>query len=383
MRVLLVSHAYASLNNHRKLELLSRYPDLEVGLVVPRVWSSWHGERLSEVGARLKVAYKTYPLPTFSEGDGGKYWYSPLPLGQALRNFSPDIIHLEEEPWTPASFQVAFLNAVFLKKRLVLFSWENLVDLPLNWWRRQVEQYVLKRTCLAIAGNSEAQVRLHRQGFSGPTEVLPQFGVDPSVFKPLEVGQLRRRLGLEGKFVIGFVGRYVEEKGIDTLLQAAQGLGDSVRLLLVSSSPSLPERFIKMAKDLGVYDLVTPASNVLHMEIPQYMNLMSVFVLPSKTTPNWKEQFGRTLIEAMACGVPVIGSSSGAIPEVIGEAGLVFPEGDFRALQGVLDQLRSDKSLVQQLTSLGRAQVTEKYSYERIAARTREIYLSLVTNDKV
>ena len=82
---------------------------------------------------------------------------------------------------------------------------------------------------------------------------------------------------------------------------------------------------------------------------------MDVLVLPSRSMPYWKEQFGRVLVEAMACGVPVIGSDSGAIPAVIGDAGLVFPEGDDRALADRILQLATDSTLWSDLQERGLA----------------------------
>ncbi len=374
MKVLIISHAYASLNNHRKLELLSGHEDLKVGLVVPKTWPSWHGQTLSEVAARINLTYKIYPLKTHLSGNGGKYFYHPGELFQAIREFKPDIIHLEEEPWTPVSFEVCLFNRLFFHKKLIFFTWENLVDLPLNFWRWWVERYTFKSATLAICGDQEAGQRIRSRGFAGEITYLPQFGADIDIFKKTEVSQLRRRLGLEGKFVVGFVGRYVEEKGIGTLLKAVAGLGDGVSLLLVSSSPALPDTFAKMAKELGVYEKLVPASNIPFGEIPKYMNLMDVFVLPSLTTKTWKEQFGRTLVEAMACQVPVIGSSSGAISEVIGDAGLIFHEGEAEDLRQKIDQVRANKDLATALSQAGYQRVREVYAYEKIASRTYEIY---------
>lgn len=380
MKVLIISHAYASLNNHRKLELLSEHQDLEVGLVVPKVWTSWHGQTLSEVAARINLTYKIYPLKTYFSGNGGKYFYQPWELFQAVREFRPDVIQLEEEPWTPVSFEICLFNRLFFHKKLIFFTWENLVDLALNFWRRWTEEFTFKSAALAICGNQEAGQRIRSRGFAGAIEYLPQFGVDLSLFKKSEVSQLRRRLGLEGKFVVGFVGRYVEEKGIGTLLKAMGGFDDEVRLLLVSSSPALPDNFAKMAKEFGVYEKLVPASNIAYEEIPQYMNLMDVFVLPSLTTKTWKEQFGRTLIEALACQVPVIGSSSGAIPEVVGDGGLIFSEGQENELRGKIKQLKDDPNLRASLAQAGYERALKNFSCEKISSRTYEIYQQVASN---
>lgn len=93
-------------------------------------------------------------------------------------------------------------------------------------------------------------------------------------------------------------------------------------------------------------------------------------MLPSLTTPRWKEQFGHVLIEAMACGVPVIGSSSGAIPEVIGDAGLVVPEGIPGALAEAINLLRISEIQRMSLGQRGRARVLELYTNERIGHQT-------------
>jgi len=80
----------------------------------------------------------------------------------------------------------------------------------------------------------------------------------------------------------------------------------------------------------------------------------------------------------MACEVPVIGSSSGEIPNVIADAGLVFPEGDVAALQDVLSQLMSNPSLRLQLSQRGRARVLQHYTQQRIAAETYGLYQRLL-----
>ena len=86
------------------------------------------------------------------------------------------------------------------------------------------------------------------------------------------------------------------------------------------------------------------------------------------------EQFGRVLIEAQGCGVPVVGSDSGAIPEVIGEAGLIYPEGNSNALRAVLEKLKISPGLRQQLSEMGKQRVAEHYSWDSIAHQMRQIY---------
>jgi glycosyltransferase involved in cell wall biosynthesis len=127
---------------------------------------------------------------------------------------------------------------------------------------------------------------------------------------------------------------------------------------------------LKMHKDMGLDRRVVWVPTVSHTVVPDYINTMDVLVLPSLTTPRWKEQFGHVLIEAMACQVPVIGSDSGAIPEVIGDAGIVIPEGDSNALARAIERLRSSEAERVAIGRRGREQVLAHFTNERIAQKT-------------
>lgn len=103
-------------------------------------------------------------------------------------------------------------------------------------------------------------------------------------------------------------------------------------------------------------------------------------VLPSLTRPNWKEQFGRVLVEAMATGLAVIGSDSGAIPGVLGDAGLIVPEGDAEAITGALQRLYDEAGLRQALADKGRERVLQHFTHASVAQATVDVYRSLLTD---
>ena len=113
-------------------------------------------------------------------------------------------------------------------------------------------------------------------------------------------------------------------------------------------------------------------------KIPAFLHEMDVVVVPSRTRPNWKEQFGRVIVEAMSCGVPVVGSDSGEIPNVIGDAGLTFAEGDVAALAMQLGKLLNDPSLRSGLSEAGRQRVLALYTQRQIAAQTVELYREVI-----
>ncbi len=112
--------------------------------------------------------------------------------------------------------------------------------------------------------------------------------------------------------------------------------------------------------------------------MPSQYHQIDVLAVPSLTRPNWKEQFGRVLIEAMASGVPVIGSDSGAIPDVIDDAGLITPEGDIAALAEAICKLQQDQSLHKSLAERGRARIIEHFTHAQVAADTVRVYREMV-----
>ena len=112
-----------------------------------------------------------------------------------------------------------------------------------------------------------------------------------------------------------------------------------------------------------------------------YYRSLDVLVLPSRSRSNWKEQFGRVLVDAMACGVPVIGSTCGEIPNVIGDAGLIFPEGDAAALRDCLHALRNDPSLRRDLAQRGRQRVLDRFTQAQIARQTYAVYCDVMRDE--
>jgi glycosyltransferase involved in cell wall biosynthesis len=194
-------------------------------------------------------------------------------------------------------------------------------------------------------------------------------GVDTEVFKSRDL----RINSNDTKPVIGYVGSLVEQKGINHLLEAARNL--HCKILIVGDGPE-KDNLSKLSLYLQIDVQFEPAAS--HKQVADYMNQMDIFVLPSLTRPNWIEKFGRVLIEAMACGVPVVGSNSGEIPNVIGEAGLIFKEGDPDDLRDKLDLLLSDKDLRNNLGKLGRERTVENYAWKSIARQTIKLYEQLM-----
>ena len=135
---------------------------------------------------------------------------------------------------------------------------------------------------------------------------------------------------------------------------------------------------VELAQQLQLADRVRFLPWLPSAQIVDYYHTLDVLVLPSRSRPNWKEQFGRVLVDAMACGVPVIGSTCGEIPNVIGDAGLIFPEGDVAALRAQLQRLHDDTTLRRDLAQRGRQRVLDHFTQAQIAQQTYEVYRSVL-----
>jgi len=366
VRVLMVSKACVVGTYQTKLEELARLPDMDLTVVVP---SSWRDERGELALERVHTeGYNLVQTPIALNGHFHLHFYPRL--GALVRRFSPQVLHVDEEPYNLAAFQAIRL-ARRAGARTITFTWQNLLRRyppPFSW----IEAYNLRHTDHALVGNRDAAAVLRAKGFAGPVTMVPQFGVDPAVFCPREASHSVRG---EGAFGIGYVGRLVEEKGVEMLLRAAPDLSaeGGWRLHLIGSGP-LERHLRRLAVELGIGDRVHFEGQVVSTEMPARLRLLDALILPSRTRPNWKEQFGRVLVEAMASGVPVIGSDSGEIPHVIGDAGLIFPEGNVEALRHQLARLMADADLRAALAARGRARVLAHYTQARIAEATYAAY---------
>lgn len=377
LRVLMISKSCIVGAYQKKLEEIANLPDVKLTVVVPPYWRDERGV------TRLEREHtQGYELVVERMALNGHFHLHFYPgLAKLLSRIKPYIVHIDEEPYNVATWQAMRLAKTHGAKT-VFFTWQNI-------YRRYpppfslMESYNLRTADYAIAGNSEAVKVLQAKGYQGPVRVIPQFGVDPDIYRFQVSGSRFQGSNLQSGtwnlelFTIGYVGRLVEEKGVHVLLLAAAGLGGGCRLRILGSGPQRAHLEI-LAAELGIAERVRFEEPIPSTQMPGYYNQLDTLVLPSLTRSNWKEQFGRVLIEAMACGVPVVGSDSGEIPNVIGDAGLVFAEGDAQALQARLSQLMADPALRDELAQRGRDRVLAHYTQAQVAAKTYQVYWELL-----
>jgi glycosyltransferase involved in cell wall biosynthesis len=345
----------------RKLDEIAAIPEVELIAVVPPSWRDPSYEQVLEHSGA--AGYEMVVTPMAFNGDFHLFFYPQL--GRLLDRYEPDLLHFDEEPYNTSTF-LAVAQARRRRIPALFFTWQNLnrrYPPPFSW----MERYIYRAASWAIAGTAAAERVLRQKGYRGPASVIPQFGVDPDRFAPTERGQSDR------PFTVGFVGRLVPEKGVDLLVDACARMESNVRLVIVGDGPartSVEERI----RARGMMERTHMVGAVASAAIPAYLAELDVIVLPSLSQPNWKEQFGRILVEAMASGVSVVGSTCGEIPEVIDDAGLTFPEGDCDALASVLDRLARDAALRAELTARGRQRALERFTHRSVAHDTVAVY---------
>ncbi|MGI8912177.1 MAG: glycosyltransferase family 4 protein [Chloroflexota bacterium] len=368
MRILMVSKALVVGTYQRKLEELAALPGVELLAVVPPAWRE--GVHTLRYEPLFRHGYETVLLPMALNGHYHLHFYPRL--RSVIRRFRPDIIHLDEEPADMVAFQCVALAG---QARLIFFTWQNLlrrVPPPFSLIQRRTFQ----RASLALCGNQDAVGVLRAKGYTGPTRIVPQFGFDTDLF-----GYHAKTCLPDQPFLIGAAGRLVPEKGMDLVLRAAALLDVAWRLEIAGDGPELAA-LRRQAAALGVADRVCFLGRRPSAAMPALLQRWDVLVMASRSRPNWKEQFGRAAVEAMSCGTPVVVARSAELPNVVGDAGLSFPEDDLPALVDCLNQLAASPQLCSQLGAAGRSRVLAHFTQRAVATATYAAYQAVLTTPR-
>jgi glycosyltransferase involved in cell wall biosynthesis len=361
MKVLTIAHNAVAPSNRRRLDALAALPDVHTTLLTPPSWyeEGRHIDVPRDAGWRVGR--------TLATGNGTRHVYLSG-LFESVRQLRPDVIDLFEEPFSLVALQTLFARDLLAPHAALVFY--SAVNVDRRWRQpyRTIEHVVLRRADGAHAPSVDVPPILRRKGMAGaPIEVVP-LGVDADRFAhaaPLALDSIARPR-------IGFLGRLEPVKGLDVLLNAFSRMAADASLV-VAGDGSLHAQV--RARCDGRRTHLLPS--VPFEEVPNFLRALDVLVLPSVTIPPLhREQFGRVLIEAMAAGVPVIGSSSGGIPEVIGDAGLVVPERDPVALAESMQRVLDDAGLRQTLIERGRRRVRGHFDWAVVAARTADLFRS-------
>jgi glycosyltransferase involved in cell wall biosynthesis len=382
MKILVISHSCVTDVNQQQFVALSSLPDVQVLLMMPDIWRSDYTGELHEPTILPTVTFPVCKVPIAVPGNVSLHFYKRLPL-KRLRHFGPDAILSTQEPWSLSGLQAVALSRL-LRIPLVFQTNQNILKkypAPFCW----IEQLSYRTAAAALAYSEEARQVMLAKGLKRPSRVVP-YGTDISLFQKEPNFTLRQTLGVDGKVVLGYIGRIVKEKGLDTLVEAVAVLQSrqpsaEIAVLIVGTGEG-EETLRAQIKQAGLQPSFVFTGAVTHRQAGEYMNCIDIFVLPSRTTPTWKEQFGRVIIEALACGIPVVGSDSGQIPVLIQGTGggLVFAEGKAADLAEKLSSLIHNLAQRELLGETGRSAVHSSYTYEAVAQQLLDVLESTSEN---
>jgi len=385
-RLLTIGHSYCVALNRRLPNEIARAGDWDVTAVGPARFRgdfSWH--TLEPAADEL---CNLVPVPVRF----GRLVHVML-YGGALSSLLAepwDLVHCWEEPYVAAAAQIA--RRIAPDVPLVLATFQNIAKRyppPFNW----IERYSMSRANGVIAFGQTAAETLantdHGRFPGGREETRPRLvavippGVDLTQFRPDAARRAATLSSLgwsEGIPVVGFLGRLVPEKGIELLTTALDRMTTPWRALIIGSGP-LEEMVSAWAhRHPACVRLIT---TVQHDEVPAYLNAMDVLCAPSQTTPRWREQFGRMLIEAFASGVAVIASTRGEIPYVVADAGVLVPENGVDPAsqwQQAIEMLTTERARRCELARRGRQRAESVYGWPVVARQHLDFFERVIAS---
>jgi glycosyltransferase involved in cell wall biosynthesis len=286
-----------------------------------------------------------------------------LGMEQALGGYH--IAHARETYFHFSSQAVAAKHKGYISKVLVTCS----ETIPFNHetirGRKKLKNQVLTGADHFHCLTEKAKKALTTEGVSEEKITVIPYGIDLQRFK------FKNKPKSSTFLKILFVGRLEEQKGIVELMEVWQNIRKQhshIKLVVVGSGPM--EQLVRKS---GIEPISYPYS-----KMPEIMRDADILVLPSKPTQYWEEYLGMVLLEAMACGLPIVTTTCGAIPEVVGEAAVVVAHSNTQALFLGLEQLVENPSQRQELRVLGQKRVKTKFNAETQAQKLGLLYQTLI-----
>jgi glycosyltransferase involved in cell wall biosynthesis len=342
----------------------------QLTLVIPARWREYGRLFLAEP-AEPELDIRALKVCFTAAGPAKWYLHFYRGLGRLFRELRPEVIHLWEEPWSLVALQAIVLRDVFFQRTAIVLETEQNILRRLPYPFEQIRRFALRRTDALIARGPDALAVARATGYQGPA-VTVEYCVDAAIFNAHGRHQASLALGGSG-LVLGYVGRLVEAKGLAKVISAVAQCRANITLLLLGDGPD-GDLLRANAEALGVGDRVRVLSPRPPEKVAEFMRSIDVLMLLSQTTGTWKEQFGRVIIEAQACGTPVIGSDSGSIPSVVGNGGWIIGEDDVAGLAALLERLASDPAEIAAKAAEGLTQVPRRFTPEKVASDLCDVY---------
>jgi glycosyltransferase involved in cell wall biosynthesis len=371
MRLFVVSHSCVTPINQQIYAEIRRLTGWDITLLVPETWKDEFGNTLRATnwpGFEVDLV----KAPVHLNGNIIFHAYR-VNLKRLLSQGRFNAVYVNHEPYGISTAQLCWANIRYSRLPFGFYSCQNIrknYPPPFGW----LETMVYRSSRFAFPITKAVAEVLRSKGYTGDLTVCP-LPFDPKLYHPRSEADYPSRLRKNGSEVlIGYVGRIVEAKGLRTLVEALDLLPRAGWKLAVVGAGPFESEFGELIRSKGLAGQVLQIGFVPHEETPRYLAAFDLLVLPSETQPNWKEQFGRVIVEALACGVPVIGSDSGEIPNLVlsSGGGIVFPERNAAAFADRLKTMISDQTLRRRYAENGRQWALNYASLPAVGARMAE-----------
>lgn len=370
MKLLVVSHPCVTAVNQALFGDVARLSGWTVDLLVP---ASWNSEYARNVQPSRWEGFEgqIHRCPVWGSGNIPLHFYKSF-LTRMMRKVDPDLIYVHHEPYGLATAQIYLANSLTRSVPIGFYAAQNIMKrypVPFRWF----ESMVFRSSDFSFPVTQGALEMLRQKGYEGSAEVLP-LALDEKVYHPRPgwAQDQRKKLDIASDtFCFGYLGRFVEEKGLLTLIRAAATLPKgNWRCLFVGGGP-LEEVMHRELAASGLTEHVRFYGVVPHEEVPGWLSLFDVLMLPSETRNNWKEQFGRVIVEANACETAVIGTDCGEIANVLSSTGggTLVQEANAAALAGAMNEMLTNPEKARQLGVTGARSARECYGQERVASQ--------------
>jgi phosphatidylinositol alpha-1,6-mannosyltransferase len=304
-----------------------------------------------------------------------------LPLLRYLPRYlsrNPSVDRVIYAQWQPALAELLMHRSKGKRRSYCLVHGRELLTSVLG----PLAPFFMRRVFSRLSGafpNSAEVMRIARERTRSPAIVgsaafhLVHPGVDPAHFRPMDAGFLRDRHGLKGKPVILCITRMVARKNLRRLIEAMPGVRAEVpgAVLLLGGSGPEKEALESRARELELEDAVRFLGRIADDELVAHYSLADVFALPSLSTPKDIEGFGIVFLEAGACGVAVVGSLAGGIPDAVedGVTGLLAPPEDLQKLTGALVELLKNRERARSMGERARKRIESGFTWKHTADR--------------
>jgi len=364
MNLLTIGHNFVLAENQKHLEYLAKTKQFsKLALISPEWWVENTQRIICKKSST--VNFDHFTGKTMFTLNNSLFVFRSTVLKQILK-FKPDIIEVWEEPWSLSLLQIILIKKIFrLKVKISCYSAQN-IDKKFPFPFNLIQEFNLKNVS-GVHVCSDSVYQVFKKKYRGTTKIIG-LGLDFSDYKYQERAH-------QDILKLGYVGRIVESKGVFDLIESVSQISNCTLTLCGSGSDETLLR--KKIENLGIRDRVIFKGSLNKVDLIKEYHKMDVLVVPSKTTKSWKEQFGRIIVEAYATGLVVIGSDSGSIPEVIGDYGLVCPEGSVDELTLCIQSIMNNREKWQKSRLEASEWVKGLFSWESVASQFESFYRGL------